>query len=336
MVSECVAYSHLDLKHSRAIWSWLILHRHFFSPVKNWSLRCSPMTIQKLENQLLTSSATETDTLCMFKQQLLTSCAQPPHLYIHHSKQKLHMHTNIITMLTSSCCRVHMMCCRITLLMSISPHNCHPSLTSPLYCTTFRIGHAVSSSITANKLNLLHDVLSCIGEQGTEALVRYINENSVENHHHYNGRSLPYSKVFIAWKSAEFLNESWKAPIDQFLVTHDSLQTSTLSQIPAMLSCCHKYARKPENRDTPVQQNQRDQLHGTCKKCNNKKKQKLKVCQNPWFPHDCVNHLQQKLPPEIEDFSLFNSSATHTICRPAQQSTHLSRSLLVEPHPLIN
>jgi hypothetical protein len=36
------------------------------------------------------------------------------------------------------------------------------------------------------------------GEQGTEALVRYINENSVENHHHYNSRSLPYSKVFIA------------------------------------------------------------------------------------------------------------------------------------------
>lgn len=105
-------------------------------------------------------------------------------------------------------------------------------------------------ALQAKKLNLLHDVLSCIGEQGTEALVRYINENSVENHHHYNGRSLPYSKVFIAWKSAEFLNESWQAPIDQFLVTHDSLQTSTLSQIPAMLSCCHKYARKPENRHT--------------------------------------------------------------------------------------
>jgi hypothetical protein len=66
-------------------------------------------------------------------------------------------------------------------------------------------------ALQANKLNLLHDVLSCIGEQGTEALVRYINENSVENHHHYNGRSLPYSKVFIAWKSAEFLNESWQA-----------------------------------------------------------------------------------------------------------------------------
>jgi hypothetical protein len=65
-------------------------------------------------------------------------------------------------------------------------------------------------------------------------------------------------------------------------------------------------------------------------------RKKLKACQNPWFPHDCVNHLQQKLPPEIEDFSLFNSSATHTICRPAQQSTHLSHSLLVEPHPLIN
>lgn len=131
-------------------------------------------------------------------------------------------------------------------------------------------------ALQGKKLNLLHDVLSCIGEQGTEALVRYINENSVENHHHYNGRSLPYSKVFIAWKSAEFLNESWQAPIDQFLVTHDSLQTSTLSQIPAMLSCCHKYARKPENSDT-----------------------------------------QQKLPPQIEDFSLFNSRAIHTICRPS-------------------
>lgn len=53
------------------------------------------------------------------------------------------------------------------------------------------------------------------------------------------------------------------------------------------------------------------------------------------LPHDCVNHLQQKLPPQIEDFSLFNSRAIHTICRPAQQSTHLSPSLLVEC-PLIH
>jgi hypothetical protein len=249
----------------------MILHHHFFWPVKNWSFRCWPMTIQKLENQLLTSSATETDTLCKFKQQLLTSCAQQPHLYIHHSKQKLHMHTNIITMLTSSCCRVHLMCCRIRLLMSISPHNCHRWHLHSI-AELSELDMQWVQALQANKLNLLHYVLSCIGEQGTEALVRYINENSVENHHHYNGRSLPYSKVFIAWKSAEFLNESWKAPIDQFLVTHDSLQTSTLSQIPAMLSCCHKYARKPENRDTPVQQNQRDQLCGTCKKCNNKKK----------------------------------------------------------------
>ncbi len=210
MVSECVAYFHLDLKHSRAICSWMILHHHFFWPVKNWSLRCWPMTIQKLENQLLTSSATETDMLCKFKQQLLTSCTQPRHLYIHHSKQKLHMHTNIITMLTSSCSRVHLMCCRITLLMSISPHNCHCWCLHSL-AELSKLDMQPVQALQANKLNLLHDVLSCIGEQGTEALVRYINENSVENHHHYNGRSLPYSKVFIAWKSAEFLNESWQA-----------------------------------------------------------------------------------------------------------------------------
>lgn len=61
------------------------------------------MTIQKLENQLFISSVIETYTLYKFNQYLLTSCTQPPHLCIHHSNQKLHVHRNIITMLTSSC-----------------------------------------------------------------------------------------------------------------------------------------------------------------------------------------------------------------------------------------
>jgi hypothetical protein len=34
--------------------------------------------------------------------------------------------------------------------MSISPHNCH-CWCPPLYCRTFRIGHAVSSSTTSQK-----------------------------------------------------------------------------------------------------------------------------------------------------------------------------------------
>jgi hypothetical protein len=61
------------------------------------------MTIQKLENQLFISSVIETYTLYKFNQYLLTSCTQPPHLCIHHSNQKLHVHRNIVTMLTSSC-----------------------------------------------------------------------------------------------------------------------------------------------------------------------------------------------------------------------------------------
>ncbi len=188
---------------------------------------------------------------------------------------------NIITMLTSSCCRVHLMCCRITLLMSISPHNCHCWCLHSI-AELSELDMQSVQALQANKLNLLHDVLSCIGEQGTEALVRYINENSVENHHHYNGWSLPYSKGLHCMKICWI--PKWKLtgtywPISGY--TWLTTDNHTFS-IPAMLSCCHKYARKPENRDTPVQQNQRDQLCDTCKKCNNEKKQKLKACQNPW------------------------------------------------------
>jgi hypothetical protein len=35
-------------------------------------------------------------------------------------------------------------------------------------------------ALQTNELNMFHDLLSCIREHGTKALVKYINENSVE------------------------------------------------------------------------------------------------------------------------------------------------------------